>query len=94
MIKPKGDYLLVKVKNENLGGITLVGSDNESQKGEVLDVGEGVLDLKSNKRTEMFVSVGDTIIWERFANADFSFKDGGVEYSLVKINQVMGVENE
>jgi co-chaperonin GroES (HSP10) len=94
MIQPKGDYLLVKVKNEELGGIVLSGEKSESQKGEVLDIGQGALDLISGKRTEMFVSKGDTIIWERFANADFSFKENGVEYSLVKISQVMGVENE
>lgn len=93
MISPKGDYILVRVLKENNNGL-IISDKEESQKGIVIEVGPGILDHKSGQRTEMFVQPTDTVIWQKFADADYSFEYNGETHALVKIQQIMGVDNE
>lgn len=91
MIQAQGDYVLVEVQKKDTGGLVLPGDKESSQEGIVVNVGQGILDLQSGKRTEMFVKEGDIIIWEKFADADYSFEEGGDTYTLIKIQQVMAI---
>ena len=94
MYKPLGDYVLVEIKKENLGGLVVPDSRDkkEKQKGIVTVVGEGTKDTRSGNRTDMFVKEGDSIIWQKYADADFSFEEDSKEFTLIKIGQIMGVE--
>ncbi len=94
MYHPLGDYILVEIKKENLGGLVVPDSRDkkEKQKGIVIAVGEGMKDTRSGNRTEIFVKKGAVVIWQRYADADFSFEEDGKEYTFIKITQIMGVE--
>jgi len=94
MYLPFGDYILVEIVKENIGGLVMPdgAKKDEQQKGKVVKVGEGTKDTRSGNRTEMNIKVGDVVVWIKYANADFSFEDNGKEYTLVKIQSIMGAQ--
>lgn len=72
-LKPLADRLVVKPLEEEEttpGGIVLPETAKEKpQKGEVLSVGPGARD-DEGKRIEMDVSVGDTVLFAKYAGTE------------------------
>jgi chaperonin GroES len=77
-LKPLGDRLVVKPKEREettASGIILPETAKEKpQEGEVLAVGPGRRD-DDGKRVEMDVSVGDTILYAKYAGTEIKVQD-------------------
>jgi chaperonin GroES len=80
-LKPLADRLIVKPLEEEEvtpGGIVLPETAKEKpQKGEVLAVGPGARDEDGN-RTPMEVSVGDTVLFAKYAGTEIKLESDEV----------------
>ncbi|HIX69145.1 MULTISPECIES: co-chaperone GroES [Enterococcus] len=92
MLKPLGDRVVIKVAKEeekSIGGIVLASSAQEKpQTGEVVAVGAGRT-LDSGEKAPLEVSVGDQVMFEKYAGSEVKFD--GVEYLIVNGKDIMAI---
>ena len=88
-LKPFGDRVVIKmveVEETTKSGIVLPGNAKEKpQLAEVIAVGPG--GIVEGKEVEMYVSVGDKVIINKYAGTEV--KLDGVEYTIVKQSDVL-----
>jgi len=92
-IKPLGDRVVVKAleaKEETTeSGIVLPDSAKEKpQEGEVVAVGEGKK-LESGERLELDVSVGDKVVYGKYAGTEIEFD--GEEYLVISEKDILAI---
>lgn len=91
-LKPLGDRLLVRpVEQEEMtaSGIVLPETAKEKpQKGEVLSAGPGARD-ESGKRIEMDVSVGDKVLFAKYAGTEI--KLDGDKLLILRESDVLAI---
>lgn len=92
MLKPLGDRVIIQVAKEEektIGGIVLASSAQEKpQIGEVVAVGEGQT-LESGEKAPVAVSVGDQVMFEKYAGSEVKFE--GQEYLIVNGKDIMAI---
>ena len=90
-VKPLGDRVVIKnVENEETtkSGIVLPGAAKEKpQQAEVVAVGPG--GMVDGKEVTMFVKVGDTVIYSKYAGTEVKLGDD--EYIIVKQNDILAM---
>ena len=90
-LKPLADRVVIKnVETEEVtkGGIILPGSAKEKpQMAEVIAVGPG--GLIDGKEVKMYVSVGDKVIYSKYAGNEV--KLDGTEYIIVRQSDVLAI---
>lgn len=91
MIKPLGDRVLIKMKEEEettKSGIILASQAKEKpQIAEVVEVGPG--EKKDGVLQEMYVKKGDKVIVSKYAGTEV--KLDGEEYLIVKQDDVLAI---
>ena len=91
-IRPLGDKIVIKVvedTEQTSGGIFIPDSAKEKpQKGEVIAVGEGKT-LDSGEKEPMAVSVGETVLYAKYAGTDI--KLDGEMLKILSVKDVLGV---
>ncbi len=91
-IRPLGDKIVIRViedAEQTSGGIFIPDSAKEkSQKGEVIAVGEGKFNEKS-EREPMDVKVGETVLFAKYAGTDV--KVGNENLKIMSVTDVLGV---
>lgn len=92
MLRPLGDRIvieLVESEEKTASGIVLPDSAKEKpQEGKVVAVGTGRV-LESGERVALEVSVGDRIIFSKYAGTEVKFE--GTEYLLLRENDILAV---
>lgn len=92
MLKPLGNRVLLELVEEETttsGGIVLPDSAKEKPHyAMVVAVGEGKL-LDNGERLPVEVSVGDKVIFEKYAGTEI--KDKGKEYLVVKDADIIAI---
>ncbi len=92
MIKPLGDRIvieLVESEETTASGIVLPDSAKEKpQEGKVVAAGTGRV-LESGERVALEVSVGDHIIFSKYAGTELKYQ--GVEYLILRENDILAV---
>lgn len=92
MLKPLGDRIVIKLvqtEEKTASGIVLPDSAKEKpQEGKVVAVGTGRV-LDSGERVALEVSVGDRIIFSKYAGTEVKFE--GTEYLIVRENDILAV---
>ncbi|MBR5501247.1 MAG: co-chaperone GroES [Clostridia bacterium] len=90
-IKPLGDKVVIKMietEETTKSGIVLPGSAKEKpQLAEVIAVGPGA--IVEGKIVPMEVKVGDKVLMSKYAGTEFKFD--GVEYTILKQNDILAV---
>lgn len=90
-IRPLGNRIVVKplsAEQTLKSGIVIPDTAKEKpQEGEVVAVGPG--ELKDGKRLEMELKKGDKVIFETWAGKEY--KSDGVEYKIMREDEVLGV---
>ena len=91
-LKPLYDRVVVKpieAEEVTAGGIYIPDNAKEKPtKGEVLAVGEGKALDNGTVRTPK-VKVGDKVIYGQYAGS--AYKDGGVEYKIVREDDILAI---
>lgn len=91
---PLGDRVVVKPSESQevtKGGIVLPDTAKEKpQEGEVIAIGPGRV-TEDGKRVPMELSVGDTVIYSKFAGTEYKF--GADEYLLLRESDVLAKLN-
>ncbi len=91
-IRPLGDKIVIKViedAEQTSGGIFIPDSAKEkSQKGEVVAVGEGKMNEKS-EREPMDVKVGEIVLFAKYAGTDVKVNDETLK--IMSVSDVLGV---
>ncbi len=94
MLKPLGNRVLLEVKKEEektASGLVLPDSAKEKpQTATVVAVGEGRV-LDNGQRAAMEVSVGDTVVFEKYAGSELKYD--GKEYLAVKDTDIVAIMN-
>jgi chaperonin GroES len=92
LLRPLGDRIvieLVESEEKTASGIVLPDSAKEKpQEGKVVAVGTGRV-LESGERVALEVSVGDRIIFSKYAGTEVKFE--GTEYLLLRENDILAV---
>jgi chaperonin GroES len=92
LLKPLGDRIvieLVESEEKTASGIVLPDSAKEKpQEGKVVAVGTGRV-LESGERVALEVSVGNRIIFSKYAGTEVKFE--GTEYLLLRENDILAV---
>lgn len=92
MLKPLGNRVLLEVVEEEKttpSGIVLPDSAKEkSYLGTVVAVGTGKL-LDSGERVPVEVSVGDQVLYEKYAGSEITFEDK--KYFVVKDTDIVAI---
>ncbi len=90
-IKPLGDRVVIKkvdAVEKTKSGIVLPGQAKEQpQMAEVVAVGPG--GMVDDKKVEMQVSVGDTVIFSKYSGTEVKYD--GEEYTIVKQNDILAI---
>lgn len=90
-IKPLGDRVVIKMveaETQTKSGIVLPGTAKEKpQVAEVLAVGPG--GMVDGKEVVMEVSVGDKIIYSKYAGTELKLDEE--EYIIVRQNDILGI---
>ncbi len=94
-INPLAGYILIKPKDtdtKTTSGIILPDSANTEKpsEGQVLAVGDA--DYIDGREVASPVKVGDTVLYKKWAGNEI--KDGGIEYSLLKFEDLMAKINK
>lgn len=88
---PLGDRVVLKqveAEETTKSGIVLPGQTKEKpQQAEVVAVGPG--GMVDGKEVPMFVSVGDTVIYSKYAGTEVELD--GEEYLVVKQNDILAI---
>ena len=86
-IKPLADRVLVKpapAEEKTIGGIIIPDTAKEKpSKGEVIATGNGTKD------EEMVVTVGDTVLYGKYAGQEIEFE--GVKYMIMRQSDILAV---
>ncbi|EIJ79857.1 co-chaperone GroES [Bacillus methanolicus] len=92
MLKPLGDRIvieLVESEEKTASGIVLPDTAKEKpQEGKVVAVGTGRV-LDSGERVALEVSVGDRIIFSKYAGTEVKYD--GKEYLILRENDILAV---
>jgi len=92
LLRPLGDRIvieLVESEEKTASGIVLPDSAKEKpQEGKVVAVGTGRV-LESGERVALEVTVGDRIIFSKYAGTEVKFE--GTEYLLLRENDILAV---
>ena len=92
MLRPLGDRIvieLVESEEKTSSGIVLPDTAKEKpQEGKVVAVGTGRV-LDSGERVALEVSVGDRIIFSKYAGTEVKYE--GTEYLLLRENDILAV---
>jgi chaperonin GroES len=92
LLRPLGDRIvieLVESEEKTASGIVLPDSAKEKpQEGKVVAVGTGRV-LENGERVALEVSVGDRIIFSKYAGTEVKFE--GVEYLILRENDILAV---
>jgi chaperonin GroES len=95
MLRPLGDRIvieLVESEEKTASGIVLPDTAKEKpQEGKVVAVGTGRV-LDSGERVALEVSVGDRIIFSKYAGTEVKYQ--GTEYLIVRENDILAVVGE
>jgi chaperonin GroES len=95
LLRPLGDRIvieLVESEEKTASGIVLPDTAKEKpQEGKVVAVGTGRV-LDSGERVALEVSVGDRIIFSKYAGTEVKFE--GTEYLIVRENDILAVIGE
>ncbi|OIU72696.1 co-chaperone GroES [Rossellomorea aquimaris] len=95
MLKPLGDRVvieLVESEEKTASGIVLPDSAKEKpQEGKVVAVGTGRV-LDSGERVALEVSVGDRIIFSKYAGTEVKYQ--GTEYLILRDSDILAVIGE
>lgn len=90
-LKPQGDRVLIKiqkVEEKTMGGILLpTSAQSKPQGGEVVEVGEGR--TIGDKKLEVSVAKGDSIVYSKFAGTEVEFN--GTDFLLLKEDDIVGL---
>jgi chaperonin GroES len=93
MFKPLNNYVLmerIQEDNKTAGGIII--PDNAKEKpvrGRVVAVGDG--EMQNGVRIPMTVSVGDVVLFAKWASSLNEVKIDGNDYVLIKESDVLGI---
>lgn len=92
-IRPLHDFIVVKpeeVKEQTEGGLFIPQGidDGKPVQGEVVAVGPGLYN-QNNERIPVNLNVGATVMYGK--KTAMEVEDGGVNYDMVRINDIMGV---
>lgn len=92
-VKPLGDRVLVKLKEKEevtASGIVLPDTVDKKEKaeGEVVAVGPGKL-LDSGERAAMEVSVGDTVLFEKWGGEEIEIE--GVDHKIISADKILAI---
>ena len=91
-LKPLYDRVIVKpIEAEELSAGGIVIPDNAKEKptkGEVVAVGTGKV-FDNGQVRAMTVKVGDKVIYGQYAGS--AYKDGGVEYKIVREDDILAI---
>ncbi|WP_353892990.1 co-chaperone GroES [Proteinivorax hydrogeniformans] len=91
-IRPLGDRVVIKTvegEEKTASGIVLPDNAKEKpQKGEVVAVGSGRV-LENGSKLEMEVSVGDTVMYSKYAGSEV--KIDGEEYLILSEKDVLAI---
>ena len=91
-LKPLGDRVVIQPKENaevTAGGIVLPETATEKpQEGTIVAVGPGRL-LDSGERAAMEVSVGDKVIYAKYAGTEY--KDGDKEYLIAGEKDILAI---
>ena len=92
-LRPLADRVLIKrAKQEErtTGGIILPDTSKEKQEmGEVIAIGPGKLD-KEGKRVAVVVSIGDTVLWDKFSGNEVKIEDEE-DFVIVKSDDIIAI---
>ena len=92
-LRPLADRVLIKrAKQEErtTGGIILPDTSKEKQEmGEVIAIGLGKLD-KEGKRVAVAVSIGDTVLWDKFSGNEVKIEDEE-DFVIVKSDDIIAI---
>ena len=92
-VTPLSDRVLIRPEEaleKTEGGILLPDSAQEKPlQGKVIAVGPGALNEANGSRTELNVSVADTVLFGKYSGAEI--KIDGVEYTIVREGDLLGV---
>jgi len=92
-IQPLGNRVVIKPRKEEevtASGIYLPGTADKEKKaeGEVVAIGPGTL-LKDGTRGAMEVTIGDTVLFEKWGGEDVEVK--GEEYKIISQNKILAI---
>lgn len=92
MIKPLGDRVIIELvesEEKTASGIVLPDTAKEKpQEGKIVAVGTGRV-LDNGERVELEVSVGDRIIFSKYAGTEVKYQ--GTEYLILRENDILVV---
>lgn len=92
-LKPLADRVVVKLlsaEQKSKSGIIIPDTAKEKpQEGEVVAVGPGRWDEDGEKRLPMHVAKGDRVLFENWGGKDY--KSDGVEYKILREDEILGV---
>lgn len=92
MLKPLGDRVVIELvasEEKTASGIVLPDNAKEKpQEGKVVAVGTGRV-LESGERVALEVSVGDSIIFSKYAGTEVKYE--GTEYLLLRENDILAI---
>jgi chaperonin GroES len=95
LLRPLGDRIVIELvasEEKTASGIVLPDTAKEKpQEGKVVAVGTGRV-LDSGERVALEVSVGDRIIFSKYAGTEVKYE--GTEYLIVRENDILAVIGE
>lgn len=93
MLKPLHNYVLlerIEEENKTAGGIIIPDTAKEKpSRGKVIAVGEGAFD--GDDRVPMTVSVGDVVLFAKWAASASEIKLDGKDYILIRETDILGI---
>lgn len=93
MLKPLNNYVLlqrIEEENKTAGGIIIPDNAREKpSRGTVIAVGDGA--YENGARIPMSVTVGDTVLFAKWAASANEVKIDGVDYVLIKESDILGI---
>lgn len=92
-VTPLGDRVLIKLKQKEevtAFGIVLPDTVDKKEKaeGEVVAVGPGKM-LESGSRSPMEVSVGDTVLFEKWGGEEIEIE--GVDHKIISADKIVAI---
>lgn len=93
MFKPLNNYVLMEripEDNKTAGGIIIPDAAKEKPiRGRVVAVGDG--EISNGNRIPMTVSVGDIVMFTKWASTINEVKIDGIDYVLIKESEILGI---
>ena len=91
MLKPLHDHVVLETtpkEKTTKSGIILTSSDSEKPSvATVVAVGEGR--IENDKRVPLSISVGDKVVYKRYATTEFKFNDK--DYLIIKEADILAI---